>query len=163
MEILLLLLLLVVAGAFYLPEILRERTLDSPLDTVSDFHRGMNALALSTHHAEAGTGGENRGYYYSAYGQNEPEPYVRRSSYENSDDGYKEDFVPYPTNRARIQMENRRHRVIAILLIMELSAGIMALVPTLRWMVPVTVVLIVITAGYISLTILLPGRDGARR
>lgn len=163
MEILLLLLLLVVVGALYLPEILRERTLDSPLDTVSDFHRGMNALALSTHHSEAGTGGENRGYYFSAYGQNEPEPYVRRSSYENSDDGYREDFIPYPTNRARIQMENRRHRVIATLLILELATGILSLVPTLRWMVPVTVSVVVITAGYIFLTILLPGRGGARR
>lgn len=160
MEIILLLLLLVVAGALYLPEILKERTLDSPLHTVSDFHRGMHALALSTHHNDA-TGG-NQGYYYSSYGQNEPEPYIRRGRYEDHDDGKPEDFIPYPTNRARIQMEQRRHRVIAILLVMELATGIMALFPTMRWIVPVAVGIVVITAGYIFLTVLLPGR-GRRR
>lgn len=161
MEILLLLLLLIVAGALYLPEILKERILDSPLHTVSDFHRGMDALAWSTHHSPAGSPGRGQGCYQSVYSQNEPEPYVRRGRYDYADGGYDEDFVPYPVNRARMQMEKRRHRVIAILLVLELVAGVMALFPTLGWMVPVMFGLTAITAGYIFLTILGPG--GNRR
>lgn len=162
MEILLLLLLLVVAGALYLPEILKERTLDSPLHTVSDFHRGMNALAWSTHHGPDGSPDGSRGYYQSVYGQNEPEPYVRRSRYEYDSAGYPEEITPYPVNRARRQMEARRHRVIAALLMIEIAAGILALFPSLGWMVPVLLGLTVITAGYIFLTVLNPGGSGRR-
>lgn len=161
MEILLLLLLLIVATALYLPEILKERTLDSPLDTISDFHRGMNALALSTHNMDH-TAGERPGYYYAGQDSYQQEPYVRRSRYADHEEDFEDEITPYPMNRARYEMRTRRHRIIAVLLILELTSGILSLLPSFSWMLPVTVALIVISAGYIFLAVLLPGRERPR-
>lgn len=158
MEILLLLLLMASATAFILPQILKERALDSPLDTVSDFRRGMTALAVSTHNADHSGGG----YYYSR-GQYETEPYIRRNSFEE-EDYYEEDedFVPYPRNRARAQMETRRHRIMAVLLILALASGIASLVPGLNWMMPFHIFLLVVLAAYTFLVVLLPHYNRTR-
>jgi hypothetical protein len=164
LEVLLLILLLAVAAVILLPDILKERTLQSPLNTVSDFHRGMHALAASTHTAARGIGGEtdHAGYYYSVYGDN-PEPYVRRSQYSDShDDPYADDFVPYPRSRARSEMIARRNRIIASLVTVALATGILILIPKLRWLIPLHVVVLIITAGYIFLVILKPQFDGRR-
>jgi len=153
-EILLLLVLLVGAVAVFLPGILKERTLDSPLDTVSDFRRGMTVLALSTHNRDHPGGG----YCLSSGGQ-EPEPYFRRSSFRGQEEDYsyeEDDFVPYPSNRAKAVMETRRHRIIAVLLIVALGTGIASLVPGLNWIIPVHIVMLVILAVYTFLVLLLP-------
>jgi hypothetical protein len=148
LEILLLLLLMLGAGLVFLPEFLKERTLDSPVETVSDFRRGMTALAVSTHNHEP------RGRYYAR--ANEPDPYVRRSHYTEQIDDRAEDFIPYPSNRGRMDMETRRNRVLALLLVIAISTAIMALVPNMKWIIPLHVVILVVLAGYIALSILLP-------
>lgn len=152
MEIILVLLLLIGAGALLLPDILRERVLDSPVDTISDFRRGMTALAVSTHNYKPVRGG----YYFSAPGGGEPDPYVRRSYYPEHDDNYEDDFVPYPSNKGRAEMETRRSRIIALILVAALGTGVLALIPKLRWVIPLHLVILVILAAYIGLAILLP-------
>ncbi|HEY5494344.1 MAG TPA: hypothetical protein VIK15_07100 [Candidatus Anoxymicrobiaceae bacterium] len=152
MEILLLLLLMLSAGLLFLPEFLKERVLDSPVNTVTDFRRGMAALAVSTHNY-------GRGHY--AYSSGDPEPYVRRSHYtEQIDDS--DDFIPYPSTRARHEMVTRRNRVLAMLLVVVLATGIMALVPSLKWIIPLHIILLVILAGYIALAILMPHAERRR-
>jgi len=152
MEILLLLLLMLSAGLLFLPEFLKERVLDSPVNTVTDFRRGMDALAVSTHNY-------GRGHY--AYSSGDPEPYVRRSHYtEQIDDS--DDFIPYPSTRARHEMVTRRNRVLAMLLVVVLATGIMALVPSLKWIIPLHIILLVILAGYIALAILMPHAERRR-
>jgi hypothetical protein len=150
LEIILLLLLMVGAGALVLPGVLKERTLDSPLDTVSDFRRGMMALAISTHDPDPA--GDQ--FYYAAPGQ-DPEPYVRRSFYED-DELYDDDFVPYPSNKARAAMETKQRRIIALLLIIALGTGIASLIPNLKWITPFHIAMLVILAGYTFMVILLP-------
>lgn len=152
MEILLLLLLMLSAGLLFLPEFLKERVLDSPVNTVTDFRRGMAALAVTTHNY-------GRGHY--AYSSGDPEPYVRRSHYtEQIDDS--DDFIPYPSTRARHEMVTRRNRVLAMLLVVVLATGIMALVPSLKWIIPLHIILLVILAGYIALAILMPHAERRR-
>ncbi len=156
MEILLLLLLMVSAAALYLPELLKERALDSPLDTVSEFHRGMAAIAVSTHNYQPGFDGL---YTYSPRGGGEPEPYVRRSQYRDTGDDYRydgDDFIPYPSNRARAEMETRRQRIMVVLWIIALASGILTLFSNLDWMIPVHIAILVLLAGYTMLAIVLP-------
>lgn len=154
MEILLLLLLMVSAAALYLPEILKERALDSPLDTVSEFRRGMTAIAVSTHNYQPGM------YSYSPRGGGgEPEPYIRRNQYRDAelDRGFEDDdIIPYPSNRAKAEMETRRQRVMVILWIIALGTGILTLLSSLKWMIPVHIVILVLLAGYTMLAVVLP-------
>jgi hypothetical protein len=158
LEILFLLLLLIGAGALFLPSVLRERSMDSPLSTVSDFRRGMSALAPSTSNFKPAS----RNYYFSAPG-GESEPYVRRRSYGEPDrDFYEEDIVPYPSRSSRSEMQARRSRIIAVLLAITLATGICAIIPKLRWIIPLHLAMLLILAIYIGLVILLPfynGRD----
>jgi hypothetical protein len=163
LEVLLLILLLVVAVAVFLPDILRERMLESPLDTISDFHRGMRALAWSTHNTDPRTeaGYARNGLYYSTGGHNDPEPYVRRSQYQDRLDEYSDDFIPYPRNRARMEMIARRNRIIAALLVVVLSTGILVLVPKLKWVIPLHVFILVVMSIYIFVVILRP-QNGRR-
>ncbi len=147
MEILLLLLLVLSAGLLFLPEFLKERVLDSPVNTVTDFRRGMAALAVSTHNY-------GRGHY--AYSSGDPEPYVRRSHYTEHVDDHSEDFIPYPSHRARTEMVTRRNRVLALLLVVVLGTGILALIPKLKWIIPLHIILLVALAAYIALAILMP-------
>jgi hypothetical protein len=159
LEILLLLLLLIGAGAILLPDILRERALDSPVNTISDFRRGMTALAISTHNYKPAKGG----YYLSGYQNTDPEPYIRHSYYPEGETNYEQqDFVPYPTNRAKAEMETRRNRIIASLLVVCLGTGILALIPKLRWIIPVHLVMLLVLAIYIGLVILLPHYERQR-
>lgn len=155
MEVLLLLVLLIGAGALLMPGFLRERILDSPVDTISDFRRGMTALAISTHNYKP----IKSGYYLSSTG-GDPEPYVRRSSYGSFDEEPyredREDMVPYPSNRTRAYMETRRSRIIAILLVVTLFTGICAIIPNLRWIIPFHLTMLLVLAIYIGLVILLP-------
>lgn len=157
MEILLLLLLMLSAGLLFVPGFLKERALDSPVNTVSDFRRGMAALAISTHNYK-----RSGQYMYSR--SSEPEPYVnvRRSHYTEQVDDHSESFVPYPSTRRQHQMETRRNRVIALLLVVALATGIMAIIPSLKWIIPVHIVMLVILAGYIALAILLPHAERRR-
>jgi hypothetical protein len=156
LEILLLLLLLVGAGVIFLPEILKERALDSPVDTISDFKRGMTVLATSTHNQKP-----SAGRYYASVG-GDPEPYVRRSHYTDRDDFPTEDFIPYPSNKARAEMETRRSRIIALLLVITLATGILAIIPSIRWIIPLHIAMLLILAIYIGLVILLPHYDRHR-
>lgn len=154
MEIFLLLLLMITAGAFFLPGILKERALDSPIDTISDFRRGMTALAISTH---------NHDNLYFSHGQEETESYFRRREYRGEfEDDYYEDVIPYPRNKARAEMEVRRHRITAGLLIVVLASGIASLIPGLDWVLPFHIAMLVLLAGYIFLVILLPGYNRRR-
>jgi hypothetical protein len=154
LEILLLLLLVVAGGALFVPEFLKERSLGSPVDTISDFKRGMMALAISTHNYS-----QNRHY---AYSRPEPEPYVRRGRYsEHLDDGA-DDFIPYPSHRAHAEMETRRNRVVALLLLVALATGITALIPSMKWIIPLHIVVLVILASYIAIAILLPHANRRR-
>ncbi len=151
MEILLLLLLMLIAGLFFIPGFLKERALGSPVDTVSDFRRGMTALAVSTHNYKP-----SRNYAYSR--SPEPEPYVnvRRSHYTEQLDDHADSFVPYPSARRHKEMETRRNRVIALLLVIALATGIMAIIPGIKWIIPVHIVVLVVLAGYIALALLMP-------
>lgn len=157
LEILLLLLLMLTAGILFVPGLLKERALGSPVNTVSDFRRGMAALAISTHNYKP-----SGQYMYSR--STEPEPYVnvRRSHYTEQVDDQAENFVPYPSSRRQHQMEARRNRVIAILLVLALATGIMALIPNLKWIIPVHIVMLVVLAGYIALAILVPHAERRR-
>jgi hypothetical protein len=151
LEILLLLVLLIGAGALLMPGFLRERILDSPVDTISDFRRGMTALAISTHNYKP----VNAGYYLSSGGG--PDPYVRRSSYSTTDEEpYSEEIVPYPSNRTRAYMETRRSRIIAILLVVTLITGICSIIPNLHWIIPIHLTMLLVLTIYIGLVILLP-------
>lgn len=154
MEILLLLLLMLAAGLLFVPGFLKERMLDSPVSTVSDFKRGMTALAVSTHNYSPNN------YLYSR--SSEPEPYIRRSHYTEQLDDHSEDFVPYPTNKRHAEMEARRNRVIALLLLLALSTGIIALIPKVKWIIPLHIVILIVLAGYIALAILLPHAQSRR-
>jgi len=154
LEILLLLLLMIAAGILFLPEFLKERVLDSPVDTISDFRRGMTALAISTHNYS------QPGRYSYSYG--DPEPYVRRSHYTEQADDYPEDIIPYPSNRAKVEMVTRRNRVLALLLVVVMGTGILALIPKLKWIIPLHVIILVILAAYIALAILMPHADSRR-
>jgi hypothetical protein len=159
LEILLLLLLLVSAGVIFLPGILKERVLGSPIDTISDFRRGMIALAISTHNYKPA----QRSYYASASGGSDPEPYVRRSYYSDQDNAhYDDDFMPYPSNKAKGEMETRRNRIIALLLVVTLSTGICAIVPKLRWIIPLHIMMLLVLTIYIGLVILLPHYERRR-
>jgi len=73
LEILLLVLLAASVAVIFVPELMKERSLDSPIDTITDFRRGMVALAISTHNSER--------YRAQRY---EPEPYFRRNQYDSS-------------------------------------------------------------------------------
>ncbi len=160
MEILLLALLVIGAGVLIVPQVLKQRTLDSPLNTITDFHRGMSALALSTKEYEPRVEGH---YYARTDRQNDREPYVRRSSYqEEEEEGYDEDFIPYPSDKVRVEMETRRQRIMVTLLIIALGTGIMTLVPKIRWIIPIHIVVLVLLAGYSLLVILLPYYEGRR-
>jgi hypothetical protein len=153
LELLLLALLVIGAGILIVPQVLRQRTLDSPLDTVTDFHRGMSALSISTREYEPRVKGQ---YYVRTESQSDPGPYVRRSNYEEYEEAYDEEFMPYPSNRARIEMETRRQRVMVTLLIIALGTGIMTLIPNIRWIIPIHIAVLVLLAGYLLLVILLP-------
>lgn len=159
MEILLLLLLVVGAAVIFLPEVFREKALDSPLDTVSDFRRGMTALALS---AEGYESNMNRHYGYQPRTHNEPEPYVRRNDYGGTWEAEEREIVPYPSNRSRVQMEVRRQRIMIAFLMIALATGIVALVPSLDWMLPVHIAILVIFAAYSLLVVLLPHQNRYR-
>jgi hypothetical protein len=154
LEILLLLLLVIAGGLLFVPELLKERVLGSPVDTISDFKRGMMALAVSTHNYSPAN-------QYS-YIEPDREPYVRRSQYASRMDDEPDDFIPYPTNRARVEMETRRNRVVALLLMVALATGITALIPTMKWIIPVHIVVLVILASYIALAILVPHANRRR-
>jgi hypothetical protein len=154
-EILLLLLLLVGAGALLVPGLFKERAMDSPLSTVSDFRRGMTALATSTHDYKPAS----RHYYMAAPGSG-TEPYVRRSSYSSEAERHREeDMVPYPSSRARFEMDARRNRIIAVLLTITLATGICALIPKIRWVIILHLTMLLILAIYIALVMLLPYYD----
>lgn len=150
MEILLLLLLLLGAGVLFLPEILKERALDSPVDTISDFKRGMTVLAISTHNHKP-----SAGRYYASVG-GDPEPYVRRSHYSEQNEYPSEEIIPYPSNKARAEMETRRSRIIALLLVITLGTGILAIIPSIRWIIPLHIAMLLILSIYIGLVILVP-------
>lgn len=154
MEILLLLLLMLGAGLLFVPGFLKERAIGSPMTTVSDFKRGMTVLATSTHNRAPAN------YMYSR--SSEPEPYVRRHQYSDLDDDYSEEIIPYPSSRRRAEMVTRRNRVIATLLVIALGTGIMALIPSLKWIIPLHIVVLLVLAGYIALAILLPHAESRR-
>lgn len=159
MEILLLLLLLASAGLLYLPEVLKERTLDSPLDTVSDFRRGMSAIATSTHNYQPGFDGK---VYYSPMRDSGTEPYIKINSFSSADED-SGDFAPYIRSHSHEEMLTRQKRIIALLLIVMLGTGIAAAIPSLRWVVPLHLAVLVITAGYIFLVMMMPRQRRPRR
>jgi hypothetical protein len=59
-------------------------------------------------------------------------------------------------------MVTRRNRVIATLLVIALGTGIMALIPSLKWIIPLHIVVLLVLAGYIALAILLPHAESRR-
>jgi len=161
LEIILLLLLVVGAGGVFLPGILKERALDSPLDTVSDFRYGMAVLGISTNGSDRVL--EQTYSSHSTRGQNDPEPYFRRNSFvEHEDEPLDEEFMPYPSNKAHASMVTKQHRIIALLLIVALGTGIAALFPGLKWIIPFHIAILVILAAYTFMVVLLPSYDRQR-
>jgi hypothetical protein len=155
LEIILLLLLMVGAGMVFLPGVLKERALDSPLNTVSDFRHGMAVLGVSSNGPDQLL--EQSYSSYSARGQNDPEPYFRRNSFvEHEDESLDEEFMPYPSNKAHSSMVTKQHRIIALLLIVALGTGIAALFPALKWIIPFHIAILVILAAYTFVVVLLP-------
>jgi hypothetical protein len=155
LEILLLLLLVLAGGLLFVPEFLKERSLGSPVDTISDFKRGMMALAVSTHNYNS----RKQQYMYS---YSDPEPYVKHRQYTERFDDTAEDIIPYPSQRGRAEMETRRNRVVALLLLIALATGITALIPSMKWIIPLHIVVLVVLAAYIALAILLPHSNRRR-
>jgi len=150
----LLALLVISAGVIIVPQVLRQRAADSPLDTVTDFHRGMSALAISTKQYEQRVKGQQ---YVRAERQGDTEPYVRRSQYGEYEEEYDDDdFAPYPSNKARVEMETRRQRIMVTLLIIALGTGILTLIPKIRWIIPIHIAVLLMLAGYLLLVMLLP-------
>jgi hypothetical protein len=157
LEILLLLLLLVSAGALYLPELLKERALGSPIDTITDFRRGMTVLAISTHNMDQQ---KNR---YDSAGTGESEPYIRRNNFAHDYDYTSErDIIPYPTNRAQADMETRRNRIIALFLVVVIGTAILAIIPSMRWVLYLHLLLLVLMSAYIGVALLLPHHERRR-
>lgn len=159
MDIFLLLLLMISGAVLIIPGIIKERALDSPLDTVTDFRRGMAALAVSTHDYKKSMADQQ---YYKSREQYDPEPYVRRSSYSDYDNLEERDFIPYPTNKARMEMETRRQQIMVALWIVALGTGIITLIPKLKWMIQLHIAVLVLLAGYSLVVMLLPHYDRYR-
>lgn len=150
MELILILLVATVAVLLLVPEMVKNYELNSPLDTISNFHREMGTLAATTDHYD-----KNR-YYYTPYEGPEPEPYVRQGYFEPDDSNVEDDFVPYPSNRNRIAMETRRNQITALLMFVALGTGVLALVPSMKWALPLHFVMLLVFVVYVSLGILLP-------
>ena len=154
-------LLVVGAGVLFLPGILKERALDSPLDTVSDFRYGMAVLGISSNGSDRIL--EQTYSSHSARGQNDPEPYFRRNSFvEQEDEPLDEEFMPYPSNKAHASMVTKQHRIIALLLIVALGTGIAVLFPGLKWIIPFHIAILVILAAYTFVVVLLPSYNRQR-
>ena len=153
MEILLLALLVISAGVIIVPQVLRQRAADSPLDSVTDFHRGMSALAISTRQYEQRVKEQQ---YLRAERQGDTEPYVRRSQYGEYEEKDDDDFIPYPSNKAHVEMETRRQRIMVTLLIIALGTGILTLIPKIRWIIPIHIAVLLMLAGYLLLVMILP-------
>ncbi|MBN2169242.1 MAG: hypothetical protein JW738_08360, partial [Actinobacteria bacterium] len=123
---------------------------NSPINTISDFHKEMVALAVSTNNF-------NRGRYnYSPPGERNPEPYVRHGSFESDTSTTDDEFVPYPSDRNHNLMETRRNQITALLLIFALATGITILIPSFRWIIPLHISALVLLSGYVFLSMLLP-------
>lgn len=150
MEIVLILLVAAVAILFLVPDLVKSYELNSPLETISNFHREMGTLAASTNHYD-----KNK-YYYTPYEGPEPEPYVRQSYFEPEDSRIDDDFIPYPSNKNRAAMEARRNQITALLMVICLGTGVLALVPSMRWAIPLHFVMLLTLVSYISIGILLP-------
>ncbi|MDD5748091.1 MAG: hypothetical protein PHP64_03415 [Actinomycetota bacterium] len=152
MELMLLLLVVLGAAVLYLPEIIRERVFDSPLESVSDFKRGMMALSTSTHGYKF-----QSPYEPSPQIGNGPEPYIKRNftNYEGDDyDEYSDDeIIPYPRNRAKVEMIRKRKRITLLLLALTMGTGILIIIPRFRWAIPIHVAILVILACYILLAL----------
>jgi len=153
LDILLLALLVISAGVIIVPQVLRQRAADSPLDSVTDFHRGMSALAISTRQYEQRVKEQQ---YLRAERQGDTEPYVRRSQYGEYEEKDDDDFVPYPSNKAHVEMETRRQRIMVTLLIIALGTGILTLIPKIRWIIPIHIAVLLMLAGYLLLVMILP-------
>jgi hypothetical protein len=149
LEILLLVLLAASVAVIFVPELMKERFLDSPIDTVTDFHRGMVALAISTHNDRSGR------YRAQRY---EPEPYFRRNQYDSSyNDGEDQgEFIPYPRTRGHVESETRKHRILITMWLVVLATSFLMLVPSLKWIIPLHIVLLVLLAAYSMAAIVLP-------
>jgi len=148
LEILLLVLLAASVAVIFVPELMKERSLDSPIDTITDFRRGMVALAISTHNSER--------YRAQRY---EPEPYFRRNQYDSSyNDGEDEgEFIPYPrTGRGHVEAETRRNRILVTMWVVVLATSFLMLVPSLKWVIPLHITLLVLLAVYSIAVIVLP-------
>ncbi len=153
MEVLMLLILLAAVGALFLPGILRTKVLNSPLQTVTNFRRGMLALATQTRGSRSEKHG---GVMYksrdSLYASTYPE-----EEWEDDEDYYNDsDITPYPQSHRGITAETRRQRIIVCLLGTALFTGIMALVPSMKWIIPFHFIVLVILAIYFLLVMLLP-------
>jgi hypothetical protein len=152
LEILLLVLLAASVAVIFVPELMKERSLDSPIDTITDFRRGMVALAISTHNSER--------YRAQRY---EPEPYFRRNQYDSSyNEGGEgeEEFIPYPRTRGHVEAANRRNRILVTMWVIVLATSFLMLVPSLKWVIPLHITLLVLLAIYSIAVIVLPSRRG---
>ena len=87
---------------------------------------------------------------------------MRRGSYSGQDDSSDSEIMPYPRNKVHAEMETRRSRIIALLLIITLATGILAIIPSIRWIIPVHIAILLILAIYIGLVILLPHYERRR-
>ena len=137
-------------AVIFVPELMKERSLQSPIDTVSDFRRGMAALAISTHNYRSGS---------SPAQKYEPEPYFKQNHYGSgysSDDGVGEEVIPYPRTRRHMESETRKHRILVTMWIIVLSTSFLTLIPKLRWVIPLHIVLLVLLAAYSMAVIILP-------
>ncbi|MBN1290131.1 MAG: hypothetical protein JXA49_10910 [Actinobacteria bacterium] len=150
MEFFLLLLVAVIAVWLFVPELIRNYEVNSPINTISDFHKEMVALAVSTDNFKTGR------YNYSPPGERNPEPYVRHGTFDSSDNKGDDEFIPYPSDRNSNLMETRRNQITALLLIFALATGITILIPSFRWVIPLHISALVLLSGYMCLTMLLP-------
>ncbi len=105
LEVLMLLILLVAVGALFLPGILRDKLLNSPLQTVSNFRRGMLALATQTQGRKLRKHG---GVIYKARENLYSSSYPEEEWAEYEDYESESDIVPYPQSHRGVSAETRR-------------------------------------------------------
>lgn len=151
MEYFILFLLIIILSVHYLPEFLRERALNSPLETVHEFHRGMIALGFSVMRKEPHRR-VNMTDYQSTYRTGR---YLGYNNPGYDDSLYEGDFIPYPRNRARTEMRIKRQRILAVLFLMLFATLMPCLIGAARWFIFVHAAVLALSAVYVFLVLIM--------
>ncbi len=151
MEYFILALLIIILSVHYLPELLRQRALNSPLETVHEFHKGMATLGFSVI-KQIPRNRINMADYQTTH---QAGRYLRDYNHGYDDSLYEGDFIPYPRNRARTEMRIKRQRILAVLFLMLFATLIPCLMGAAPWLIYVHAVVLVLSAVYVFLALII--------